>query len=169
HRITVFPVPDGDTGTNLALTTAAIAERLRPNRARSVAVVAREAAEAAVLGARGNCGMILSHFLLGFSNSVGARRRLDAGEFAHSLRDAVTHVYHALEHPVEGTIITVMREVADEACRRVTEDFGDLVELMLSRAQTALARTPELLPALRKAGVVDAGAKGFVAMMEGIS
>lgn len=169
NRINVFPVPDGDTGTNLALTAAAIADRLRPNRSRSVAVVAREAAEAAVLGARGNCGMILSHFLLGFSNSVGDRRRLDASQFAHTLRDAVRHVYDALENPVEGTIITVMREIAEEACRKVTDDFGDLVELMLVRAQEALARTPDLLPALRKAGVVDAGAKGFVAMMEGIS
>lgn len=169
NRINVFPVPDGDTGTNLALTAAAIADRLRVNRARSVAVVAREAADAAVLGARGNCGMILSHFLLGFSNSVRERRRLNASEFAHSLRDAVRHVYDALEHPVEGTIITVMREVAEEACRKVTSDFGDLVELMLQRAQDTLARTPDLLPALRKAGVVDAGAKGFVAMMEGIS
>ena len=88
NRINVFPVPDGDTGTNLALTAAAIADRLRVSRARSVAVTAREAAEAAILGARGNCGMILSHFLLGFSNSIGQRRRLNASEFAHALRDA---------------------------------------------------------------------------------
>src|SRR5690606_24173901 len=74
NRINVFPVPDGDTGTNLALTTTAIAERLRLTRSRSVATVAHEAAEAAILGARGNCGMILSHFLLGFSASVGQRR-----------------------------------------------------------------------------------------------
>lgn len=169
NRINVFPVPDGDTGTNLALTAAAIAERLRSSRARSIALVARDASEAAVLGARGNCGMILSHFLLGFSNSVSDRRRLDANEFAQALRDAVRHVYDALENPVEGTIITVMREVAEEACHNATKDFGDLVELMLVRAQEALARTPDLLPALRSAGVVDAGAKGFVAMMEGIS
>lgn len=169
NRINVFPVPDGDTGTNLALTAAAIAERLRSSRARSIALVARDASEAAVLGARGNCGMILSHFLLGFSNSVSDRRRLDASEFAQALRDAVRHVYDALENPVEGTIITVMREVAEEACHNATKDFGDLVELMLVRAQEALARTPDLLPALRSAGVVDAGAKGFVAMMEGIS
>lgn len=169
NRINVFPVPDGDTGTNLALTTAAIAERLRAMTALSVAVVSREAAEAAILGARGNCGMILSHFLLGFSNSVGQRRRLSAGEFAHVLRDAVRHVYDALERPVEGTIITVMREIAEEACGKATDDFVDLVELMLSRAQDALARTPDLLPALRVAGVVDAGAKGFVAMMEGVA
>ncbi|MGH7443251.1 MAG: DegV family protein, partial [Longimicrobiales bacterium] len=100
---------------------------------------------------------------------VGQRARLSAAEFAQALRDAVRHVYDALERPVEGTIITVMREVADEASTQATGDFGDLVELMLTRAQHALARTPELLPALRAAGVVDAGAKGFVAMMEGVA
>ena len=167
NRINVFPVPDGDTGTNLALTAAGIAERLRASTSGSVAIVAREAAEAAILGARGNCGMILSHFLLGFANAVGEREHLEAGEFASVLRDAANHVYGALQSPVEGTIITVMREVAEEAVQTDTDDFGDLLELMLLRGRAALERTPDLLPALREAGVVDAGAKGFVALIEG--
>src|SRR5690606_40040929 len=111
---------------------------MRYNRASSMELVASEASNATLMGARGNCGMILSHFLLGFTNSVRERRRLNASEFAHSLRDAVRHVYDALEHPVEGTIITVMREVAEDACRKVTSDFGDLVELMLQRAHDTL-------------------------------
>jgi hypothetical protein len=168
NRINVFPVPDGDTGTNLALTAGAIAERLRPARESSVGVVARDAADAAILGARGNCGMILSHFLLGFSRDVGTRSRLNALEFAASLSAAVRHVYRSLERPVEGTIVTVMREVAEEAEARRTEDFAELVESLLTRANDALARTPDLLPQLRAAGVVDAGAKGFVHMMEGV-
>lgn len=168
NRINVFPVPDGDTGTNLALTAGAIAERLRPLREDSVGVVARETAEAAILGARGNCGMILSHFLLGFSRDVGQRLRLNAQEFAAALNGAVRHVYASLERPVEGTIVTVMREVAEEAEARRTEDFADLVESLLTRAKEALARTPDLLPQLRAAGVVDAGAKGFVHLMEGV-
>jgi DegV family protein with EDD domain len=168
NRINVFPVPDGDTGTNLALTAGAIAERLRPLREASVGVVARETAEAAILGARGNCGMILSHFLLGFSRDVGTRLQLSAQEFAAALSAAVRHVYRSLERPVEGTIVTVMREVAEEAEARRTEDFADLVESLLTRANAALARTPDLLPQLRAAGVVDAGAKGFVHMMEGV-
>ena len=110
NRINVFPVPDGDTGTNLALTASAIAERLRPLRARSRVQVAREAADAAILGARGNCGMILSHFLLGFAQNLGERPRVcNPHEFARALDGAVEHVYRSLERPVEGTIITVMR------------------------------------------------------------
>lgn len=85
NRINVFPVPDGDTGTNFALTVASIAERMRVSRDDSVAVVAKEAAEAGILGARGNCGMILSHFLLGFSEGVGDRTRLSVPEFARAL------------------------------------------------------------------------------------
>ncbi len=168
NRINVFPVPDGDTGTNLSLTLGSISDRLRWNREESVSAVAREVAEAGVLGARGNCGMILSHFLLGFSNSVDGRRRLGAADFARALRDAVEHVYRALEKPVEGTIVTVMRETAEAAEAHETRDFAELLEVLLERAQEALERTPELLPALRAAGVVDAGAKGFVHLLEGV-
>ncbi|MCI0435711.1 MAG: DegV family EDD domain-containing protein [Gemmatimonadetes bacterium] len=168
NRINVFPVPDGDTGTNLALTAAAIADSLRSDRSPSVGVIAHRAADAAILGARGNCGMILSHFLLGFSRSVRDRERLDAAEFATSLESAVEHVYRSLDKPVEGTIVTVMREVAEEARDSGRQDYVDLVELMLTRARAALERTPDLLPVLRAAGVVDAGAKGFVHLVEGI-
>ncbi len=169
NRINVFPVPDGDTGTNLALTVASIADRLRASREDGVGAVAKEAAEAGIMGARGNCGMILSHFFLGFSNAAGDRARLSVGEFAEVLREAVEHVYRALERPVEGTMLTVMRAVAEEAERMETSDFVVLFERMLVRAREALARTPELLPALAAAGVVDAGAKGFVHLLEGIS
>jgi uncharacterized protein len=168
NRINVFPVPDGDTGTNLALTAASVADRMRVSRSRSAGAVARDAADAAILGARGNCGMILSHFLLGFSNAVGDRARLLVPEFADALNAAVDHVYRALERPVEGTILTVMREAAVAAGEAGLYDFADLIELLLTRAKAALERTPDLLPQLRAAGVVDAGAKGFVHIMEGV-
>ncbi|HET8654143.1 MAG TPA: DegV family protein [Longimicrobiaceae bacterium] len=168
NRINVFPVPDGDTGTNLALTAASIADHLRANGNASVGEVARAAAEAGVLGARGNCGMILSHFLLGFSESVGERVRVTVDEFSVALRAAVEHVYAALERPVEGTMVTVMRAVAEEAATLRTTDFRELLARLLTRARAALASTPELLPVLRNAGVVDAGAKGFVHLLEGI-
>jgi len=168
NRINVFPVPDGDTGTNLALTAAAIADGLRTSREHDVGVVARRAADAAILGARGNVGMILSHFLLGFAEAIGDRVRLGAAEFADVLHRAVQHVYRSLERPVEGTIITAMREVAEEASSSPARDFEDLVESLLVRAKSACDRTPDLLPQLRAAGVVDAGAKGFVHLMEGM-
>jgi DegV family protein with EDD domain len=168
NRINVFPVPDGDTGTNLALTTAAIADHLRPSRERRLDMVAAQAADAAILGARGNCGMILSHFLLGFSAAVAGRDRVHAPAFARALIEAAEHVYRSLERPVEGTIITIMHEIADEVRTAQTRDFADLLEMMLVRARDACARTPDLLPALRQAGVVDAGALGFVHILEGV-
>lgn len=168
NRINVFPVPDGDTGTNLALTASAIADRLRHSRETNISIVARDAADAAILGARGNCGMILSHFLLGFSDQVRSRPRLSVREFSMALDGAVQHVYGSLERPVEGTIISVMRATAEEAKQSRIGDFADLIERLLERAKDALAHTPDFLPQLRAAGVVDAGAKGFVHMLEGI-
>ena len=168
NRINVFPVPDGDTGTNLALTVRSISARMRELDDASVGVVAREAASAAVMGARGNCGMILSHFLIGFSEGVGDREVLSVREFTGALRAGATHVYGALERPVEGTILTIIKDVATHAEATATEDFADFLEALLERAQESLARTPDLLPRLREAGVVDAGAKGFVNMLEGI-
>jgi fatty acid kinase/fatty acid kinase fatty acid binding subunit len=169
NRINVFPVPDGDTGTNLALTVSSIADRLRGGSDDSLAVVAGQASEAAIMGARGNCGMILSHFLLGFSDAVGDRVRIGVGEFAQVLRAATEHVYRALEKPVEGTMITIMRAITDEAERLQHSDFVVLFERLLVKAREALAATPDLLPQLKAAGVVDAGAKGFVHLLEGIS
>ncbi len=171
NRINVFPVPDGDTGTNLSLTARAIADRLRHTDEASAGAVAMAAADAGVLGARGNCGMILSHYLLGFADAVDGRGRLSAADFSAAMTDAVRHLYAALEQPVEGTIITVMREVAETAAADGGRpaDFADLVELLVDEGRTSLDRTPDLLPALRRAGVVDAGAKGFVAILEGVS
>ena len=168
NRINVFPVPDGDTGTNLALTASGIADHLRTLDEERLDVVAREAADAAILSARGNCGMILSHFLLGFADATRGHVRANAATFATALSAAAQHVYRSLERPVEGTIITVMREVAEEAQQADTDDFADLLELLLARARAACLRTPELLPMLRKAGVVDAGAQGFVHLLEGV-
>lgn len=168
NRINVFPVPDGDTGTNLALTVRAISDHLVRNRDRAVSDVAREAAQAAVLGARGNCGMILSHFLLGFSRELEDRVRITAEEFGAALKAGVTNLYAALERPVEGTILTVMRDTAQAADDAGIPDFVPLVDHLVGRARDSLSRTPDLLPVLKKAGVVDAGAKGFVSLLEGV-
>ena len=168
NRINVFPVPDGDTGTNLALTVQAIVDYLERSTHRAVGIVAQEAADAAVLGARGNCGMMLSHFLLGFAGGLEHRQRVDAREFGIALSAGVENLYAAIEQPVEATILTVMRETAEAVSRAHMADIAPLVEHMLERAQHSLARTPELLPVLKAAGVVDAGAKGFVSLIEGV-
>lgn len=168
NRINVFPVPDGDTGTNLALTVRSISDRLRRNQDRSVAEVANAAAQAAVLGARGNVGMILSHFLLGFSREVKDRVRITSAEFGAALSGGVRNLYAALEKPVEGTILTVMRATAEAADTANIPDFEPLVDHLVGEARESLSHTPDLLPVLRTAGVVDAGAKGFVSMLEGV-
>jgi len=168
NRINVFPVPDGDTGTNLALTVQTIADHLRTNHAREVYAVAADAAQAAVLGARGNAGMMLSHFLLGFADWTRGRARISAVEFSQALRAGAERLQAALERPVEGTILTVMRDTALAALDAKVHDFHMLMEYLVERARSSLARTPELLPALQKAGVVDAGGKGFVHLLEGV-
>jgi DegV family protein with EDD domain len=168
NRINVFPVPDGDTGTNLALTLNAIVDHLRGIRDRELSAVAYAAAQGAVVGARGNCGMMLSHFLLGFAESVDSRARIDAREFGQALVAGAEKLQSALEQPVEGTILTVMRDAAHAARQSVADDFVPLVTHVVVEARRSLAGTPDLLPVLKEAGVVDAGAKGFVSLLEGV-
>jgi DAK2 domain fusion protein YloV len=168
NRINVFPVPDGDTGTNLALTVQTIADHLRKNTARDFDAVADEAAQAAVLGARGNAGMMLSHFLLGFAEWTQGMGRVSAADFSQALRAGAERLQEALDLPVEGTILTVMRDTAVAALEAKVQDFTHLMDILVERARASLARTPELLPPLKKAGVVDAGAKGFVHLLEGV-
>ena len=128
NRINVFPVPDGDTGTNLYLTAQAIADHLEHSTERAVGVVAQEAAKAAVLGARGNCGMMLSHFLLGFARSLEGRSRIGAADFGGALEAGVQNLSDALEEPVEGTILTVMRDTAKAVSGAQIEDIAPLAD-----------------------------------------
>lgn len=168
NRINVFPVPDGDTGTNLALTLRSIAERLAGVGEERVDRVAAAVAEGAVLGARGNCGMMLSHFLLGLSRDLDGTGRVGTERFGGAFWAGATALENALDDPVEGTIVTVIRESAAEARDARTRDFAALMRTVRERALAALARTPEQLPVLSEAGVVDAGAKGFVSLLEGV-
>jgi hypothetical protein len=170
NRINVFPVPDGDTGTNFSLTLRAVADALRALGDASLPETARTMARAAVLGARGNSGMMLAHFLLGFSESLGDRASARAADVAAALRAGSDRLYGSLDDPREGTILTVAREAA-AAAERAAADSPDIVEFMrrlLEEGEAALARTPQLMAALREAGVVDAGGKGFVRMLEGV-
>lgn len=169
NRINVFPVPDGDTGTNLALTVRAIRDHLRRAPRSDLGEVAREAAEASIMGARGNSGMMLSHFLLGFADAVEGRHRVDTTGFTEAMAAGVTGLYDAIENPVEGTILTVMRETVERARTLDEPDFLPFLKTILDEAKASLERTPELLPSLREAGVVDAGGKGFVHLLEGVT
>lgn len=168
NRINVFPVPDGDTGTNLALTVRTISDHLRDNTDREISAVAHTAAQGAILGARGNCGMLLSHFLLGFAEHLRERSRIGTEEFGQALRAGSEHLYASIEEPVEGTILTVIRDTAGAATASTTRSFVPLVTELVQEARQSLARTPDLLPVLKSAGVVDAGAQGFVSLLEGV-
>lgn len=123
NRINVFPVPDGDTGTNFSLTLRAVADALRVLGDAPLGATAQAMARAAVMGARGNSGMMLAHFLLGFSEGIGARASATATEVAGAIRTGVTRLYTALDDPREGTILTVAREVAAAAERNVKKEW----------------------------------------------
>jgi DegV family protein with EDD domain len=169
-RINVFPVPDGDTGTNLTLTLRSISDTLRHVRSDSFSEVAAVAAEAGVLAARGNSGMLFSRYLLGFSESIGLRFRAGPRDIAEALSVAAESLHDVLEDPREGTIITVARDLAAEARRRAhsRQDVYLWLRDLQAAAERSLQRTKDLLPALREADVVDAGAKGLVSFFEGV-
>ena len=170
NRINVFPVPDGDTGTNFALTLRAAAESVRDLDGAELPVVTKTIAEACVFNARGNSGMLLSHFVVGFQETLGEQPVARTDDVARAFRGGADHVLKGLDEPVEGTILTVCRDAAEAARRAAsrTRDLADFMARVLEEAQASLQRTPELLPVLREAGVVDAGAMGFVRLIEGI-
>lgn len=169
-RINVFPIPDGDTGTNLAISLRAIADALDGVEDVSVSSVAERIAEAGVLGARGNSGMMLSHYFLGFADGLEGRTRAGPEELTAAMCRASSSLYQAVDEPIEGTILTVVRESTEEIDRLAPQlpDLRDLARRLLQAAHASLKRTPELLPVLRQAKVVDAGAKGFVCFVEGV-
>ncbi len=169
NRINVFPVPDSDTGTNLASTMRAIAEGAKQDR--SAGSTLRSIADAALSGARGNSGLIFAQFLYGLSEEVENLKRLSPHRFAESVKSAAQKTYKAIASPVEGTMLTVMNDWADSLYRQrtTTKDFAELLMSSLKAAQKSLAETPRKLAVLAKAGVVDAGAKGFVDFLEGIT
>jgi DegV family protein with EDD domain len=169
NKINVFPVPDSDTGTNLASTMRSIAEGAKLDR--SAGSTLHSIADAALSGARGNSGLIFAQFLYGLSEEAKNLKRLSPKHFAESVKNAAQKTYKAIVSPVEGTMLTVMNDWADALYRQrgTTKDFAELLMTSLQAAQKSLAETPRKLAVLAKAGVVDAGAKGFVDFLEGIT
>jgi len=171
NRLNVFPVPDGDTGTNFSLTLRSVADTLQALGNAPLDQTARAAARGAVLGARGNSGMMLAHFLLGFADAIGDRKTATALDLARALRQGADALYQSLDEPREGTILTVAREVAQaaESVAASTTDLRVFLTRTLEMGHASLARTTDLLAVLKEAGVVDAGGKGFVRMFEGVA
>ena len=169
NDLNVFPVPDGDTGSNMFLTAKAALTEAHKVRGRPLAAVAAAAAKGSLLGARGNSGVILSQMLRGFAHSVRHRDTIDTFQLSLAMKEAVGAARAALSKPVEGTILSVAGAAADEAYRLAVRepDFYRLADGVLRAANDALDRTPEQLPALKEAGVVDSGGAGFCYFLEG--
>ncbi len=167
NRINRFPVADADTGTNLSATLYAVYALLKERDFSSVAHLLKEVAREAFYNARGNSGIILSQYLSALSRYI-KKEYVEIRELALSLKRAYQDVLQSLENPVEGTIITVMREVGEEAERAWNSGLKDFLGKVLARAHSSLERTREMLPVLKREGVVDSGAKGFVLFLEGM-
>jgi len=168
NDINVFPVPDGDTGTNLASTIRSIIEKIKPDK--SYKETAESIANAALDGARGNSGVIFAQFLYGTSNETCDCYEMDIEKFAQSIKNAVDYIYEAIAEPVEGTMLTVIREWAEHiySSKEKVQDFQELLIGSYQVAKKSLAETTNKLQILAKSKVVDAGAKGFVLFLEGI-
>jgi DAK2 domain fusion protein YloV len=169
NALNVFPVPDGDTGTNMTLTLQAAAKQVAGSVSHSVAEITSGMSYGALMGARGNSGVILSQVLRGFHRGLGNSETLGPAEWAAAMREAANTAYQAVLKPVEGTMLTVIREMADGA--EAAASTGDLLAVMsatVEAGRTSVERTPTLLQKLRDAGVVDAGGQGLYVIFEGI-
>jgi DAK2 domain fusion protein YloV len=171
NALNVFPVPDGDTGTNMALTMTGALEALDGLPADATAAeIAQKLANGALMGARGNSGVILSQIFRGFANGIGAATQIDGHDLARALDGARETAYKAVMRPVEGTMLTVIRGAADaaSAASETQPSIVDVLRAALAGAQHALDHTPEQLDILRQAGVVDAGGQGVVYILEAL-
>ena len=167
--LNVFPVPDGDTGTNMSLTITALSKEISEKKTESLTKAADVMAFAALRGARGNSGVILSQFFRGISKSMKGKKTCNGTEFALALMDGSVAAYKAVMKPTEGTILTVAREAATGAqlAAGTDENIVSILENAVQRGNEALLKTPEQLPALKQAGVVDAGGQGWMFVLEG--
>lgn len=168
-ELNVFPVPDGDTGTNMSLTAMAMADELMQEEIQSVTKAADKMSFAALRGARGNSGVILSQIFRGISRYLKGMDDCSANDLAKALEAGAQAAYKAVMKPTEGTILTVARVSAEGAVSAAAEsdEISDVLEACAEKGSEALSRTPELLPALKEAGVVDAGGQGWMYILEG--
>lgn len=171
NQLNVFPVPDGDTGTNMRLTMQKAYDAVRNSDETHVGIVSDAVAKGALYGARGNSGVILSQLLHGFSTALRGHEVFDTHLFAYAAQKGVDAAYQAVIEPVEGTILTVAREaaLAGIAYAETGSDLTEMLDVMIGAGQRTLALTPELLPILKKAGVVDSGGTGLVFILEGMA
>lgn len=167
--LNVFPVPDGDTGTNMNLSMTSGAKEVKSNQSEHIGKTGNALSKGLLMGARGNSGVILSQLFRGFSKSIETKSSIDASEFAAALQAGVDTAYKAVMKPVEGTILTVAKDAAKAAVKTAQSETSivKLMEETLKEAEASLKRTPDLLPVLKEVGVVDSGGQGLVFVYEG--
>ena len=170
NDLNVFPVPDGDTGTNIAATLTGGVNAMKDANFDSIGDVAEKLAGGMLLGARGNSGVIISQFFQGISEALSNLKTANVTQFASALRSGTSKAYEAVVHPVEGTVLTVARESTVYIMDNLShiDDFETLFEDLLREMRLSLDRTPDLLPVLKEAGVIDSGGAGLVYIMEGM-
>lgn len=170
NALNVFPVPDGDTGTNMVLTLQAAWNEIKDLGTHNLGEMAAAVSKGALMGARGNSGVITSQILRGFSRGAHEKATLDKDTFVKALCEARDTAYKGVVRPVEGTILTVIKEVANaaEAGRASAVDAVEILEIAVKAADEAVKKTPDLLPVLKQAGVVDSGGKGLYFILEGM-
>ncbi len=169
NALNVFPVPDGDTGTNMNLSMSSGAKETAANVVENIGELGKSFSKGLLMGARGNSGVILSQLFRGMSQHIADKKEVNAKEFAEAIQNGVSIAYKAIIKPVEGTILTVAREAA-EAGVKASEKTTSVIEVMeaiYTEAQASLKRTPELLPILKEVGVVDSGGQGLVCVYQG--
>ena len=169
-QLNVFPVPDGDTGTNMLLTVRNAYKEISTNDSPEIGLIAVRFAHGALRGSRGNSGTILSEILRGLAHELSGHQIANGETFARAFRQAVKMAYSVVQQPVEGTILTVARETADaiEAAAAETSDLREILRRAMLQSQDTLRRTPDMLPILKKAGVVDSGGQGLAYLIEGM-
>lgn len=170
NALNVFPVPDGDTGTNMSMTMLSAVKEINNKDTTAVGELAEALSKGALRGARGNSGVILSQLYRGFSKALADRERISPADFAAALRAGADTAYKAVMKPKEGTILTVARVIADDAVKQAQmepDSFSALMRVILTSGESILKRTQEMLPALTQAGVVDAGGRGLLLIYTG--
>lgn len=170
NQLNVFPVPDGDTGTNMAMTMQSAAKFIRQAEVPSVEEYAKQAAFGAVMGARGNSGVIFSQILTGFAKALTGLEVIDSAALVAAFNGGVQSAYKAVSNPMEGTILTVVREAAEALASQYKKemDILECLRIYIAAGHASLKRTPDLLPVLKQAGVVDAGGSGYLYVVEGM-
>ncbi|MBN7574770.1 dihydroxyacetone kinase [Clostridium sp. 2-1] len=168
NALNVFPVPDGDTGTNMSMTFKAAVKEIEGMDTYSIGEISKKLAKGALMGARGNSGVILSQILRGFSKGLEGKKEVDIKEFAVAFSEGSKSAYKAVMRPTEGTILSVIRAAAEAAVSSDAKDMVAFMEEITVKSKEMLDRTPELLPALKKAKVVDSGGMGLYIILRGM-